>query len=300
MTNNVARLGGNDKTVLTIEEQINLLISRGLIINDKNKAKEILSDIGYYRLGFYCYHFQDKRTHQFNLGVRLEDILHLYYFDFDFKNLLQKYIYRIEVNFRTQVVYTVSHRYKNNPVWYTDPRVVKNDILKDLNSIYYNIQKNRVLVNHHKKYDCEYAPAWKTFEFLTFGQVYKIFNNLKDDSLKKEIANIYGIRNHNIMCNYLRAIINIRNICSHNAVLYDYNQPFGVSKIFDKYYETKSRKSTNMNVSLRLILFILSKISTNRADELENHLTALFKKGKKQRLTADIIDNIIGFDLDKI
>lgn len=37
----------------SIDEQINLLQKRGLIIDDLDKAKETLLDIGYYRLGFY-------------------------------------------------------------------------------------------------------------------------------------------------------------------------------------------------------------------------------------------------------
>ncbi len=46
------------KTATTIEQQINLLESRGLNISDKEKAKEILEDVGYYRLGFYLFPFE--------------------------------------------------------------------------------------------------------------------------------------------------------------------------------------------------------------------------------------------------
>lgn len=43
------------KQATTIEEQIALLKNRGMIIGDEDKAKEILMDIGYYRLGFYWF-----------------------------------------------------------------------------------------------------------------------------------------------------------------------------------------------------------------------------------------------------
>ena len=58
------------KVAATIEEQIDQLKSRGIIISDGGKAKEILSDIGYYRLGFYLFPFEEsypdlsKRTHK--------------------------------------------------------------------------------------------------------------------------------------------------------------------------------------------------------------------------------------------
>lgn len=42
----------------TIEEQIALLESRGMKIDDKDKAQENLLDIGYYRLGFYWFPFE--------------------------------------------------------------------------------------------------------------------------------------------------------------------------------------------------------------------------------------------------
>ena len=39
----------------TVQSQIENLENLGLTIEDKRKAEEILSDIGYYRLGFYCF-----------------------------------------------------------------------------------------------------------------------------------------------------------------------------------------------------------------------------------------------------
>jgi len=49
----------------TIDEQIDLLKSRGLSIKDDNKAKEYLLDIGYYRLGFYWFYFKNSQDHNF-------------------------------------------------------------------------------------------------------------------------------------------------------------------------------------------------------------------------------------------
>ena len=119
-----------------IEEQLKLLKDRGLIINDDEKAKEILLDIGYYRLGFYWFYFQDEESHNFEEDIDLDEIVELYYFDFDIKMLLLRYIYRIEVHFRTQLVYHVSNYYKSNNCWYSDPKIVNSVILKEFNEIY--------------------------------------------------------------------------------------------------------------------------------------------------------------------
>lgn len=52
------------KKATTVEEQIELLKSRGMTISNEEKAIEQLLDIGYYRLGFYWYYFQKSRYNQ--------------------------------------------------------------------------------------------------------------------------------------------------------------------------------------------------------------------------------------------
>lgn len=54
------------KYATTLDEQVEILKTRGLVINDEEKAKEVLLDIGYYRFGAYLFHLkrniQAKRT----------------------------------------------------------------------------------------------------------------------------------------------------------------------------------------------------------------------------------------------
>lgn len=285
----------------TVEEQIEKLSSRGMIFeNDAeiNKAKEILLDIGYYRLGFYWYYFQDNKTHKFNENVKLDDIVKLYYFDFDLKMLLLRYIYRIEVHFRTQLIYLASNHYADNNTWYVDSKIVDNQIFKEFNNIYFNLRtKNNSLIKHHNKYSCDYAPAWKVFEFLTFGQTFKFYSNLKNVELKKRISAVYGFREVELLNNYFISLINIRNICSHNGILFDFNQSMGIKRIPNLKYRIKTTNTTNLNASIRLLLFILSKVSINRADELEKELQTLFESARENELVNGIIDSKIKFDI---
>ena len=46
------------KEAINIDEQISLLRQRGMIIDNEDKAKEVLLDVGYYRLGFYWFPFE--------------------------------------------------------------------------------------------------------------------------------------------------------------------------------------------------------------------------------------------------
>ena len=103
------------KRATIVEEQIELLISRGLTITETEKAKEILLDIGYYRLGFYLFPFEKtypnlrNRTHEYIDGATFDDAVRLYYFDFDLRLLLMRYLNRIEIAFRTALVYQLSN-----------------------------------------------------------------------------------------------------------------------------------------------------------------------------------------------
>lgn len=54
------------KIATTIDEQINTLKSRGMDFDcGIDKAKEILLDAGYYRLGFYWHPFEIDDDHNF-------------------------------------------------------------------------------------------------------------------------------------------------------------------------------------------------------------------------------------------
>src|SRR5699024_192386 len=135
---------------------------------------------------------------------------------------------------------------------------------------------------YHQKYiNDRYAPAWKTLEFFTFGQIFYLYKSLLNNSLKTKITKLYAINNLKTFKNHLRAIINIRNICSHSGALFDYHQPKGIRKIPNDYYKAKGRDQTSINISLRLILFYLSKVSENRAKDLENNLQQLFEQAFK-------------------
>lgn len=70
------------KTATSIEEQIQLLEERGMIFNDKEKAKEILLDIGYYRLGFYWFPYEQSYPSKNNRKYTLRILILIFVFKF--------------------------------------------------------------------------------------------------------------------------------------------------------------------------------------------------------------------------
>jgi len=224
---------GNKAT--TFNEQIERLEERGMELDyDKVKIKEFLLDIGYYRLGFYWNPFEVNGDHEFKEGTKFSNAVLLYYLDVDLRNILLKYMNRIEINFRTKVVYYASNANKNSPTWFIDPKVISADFINAVENHYNDEFKknNKVIKLHHQKYiNDKFAPAWKTLEFFTFGTILKIFKSLLDNDIKKRIANEYGIINVDKFINLMETIVYIRNTCAHGGVLFDLKLPKGISAI---------------------------------------------------------------------
>lgn len=285
----------------TVDEQIALLKGRGMvgmIIDNEAKAKEILLDIGYYRLGFYWNCFECDNAHKLTDGTKFEDVVSLYYLDVDLRELLLKYIYRIEVHFRTQIVYFVSNEHKNSPTWFVDNKVVSAGYLSNFYKFYTDDFKrnNKPIDKHHKKYiNDKYAPAWKTIEFMTFGASLKLFRCLKDLELKQKIALSYNLRSLKVFDNFIQSVVYVRNMCSHGGVLYDLSQPLGVNKIPGNNYPFTNRHS--LDASIKAIRYLLAQISHNRENDLNNKVDELLRRHESNPAIKQIIETKIGYQL---
>ena len=99
-----------NKPPLTYLQQITLMQSRGLTVPDVAKAKKYLCGISYYRLSAYALPFQQVKD-TFNNGTTFQDVLNLYLFDKELRLIAFDAIERLEVTIRTQIIYSLSHKY---------------------------------------------------------------------------------------------------------------------------------------------------------------------------------------------
>ena len=87
------------------------------------------------------------------------------------------------------------------------------------------------LKEHIKKYkeDKRFPPAWKTLELTSFGNLSKLYGNLKSSAKSKNtIAEEYGAVNHTYLPSWLQSIAQIRNFCAHHSRLWNKNLPGSV------------------------------------------------------------------------
>lgn len=289
------------KRATTIDEQIAILKERGILISNEIKAKETLLDIGYFRLGFYCFPFEegypnkDNRTHSYVKGTDFEDVVRLYYFDCDLRGLIMRYINRIEINFRTYLTYFVSNKYSESPTWFADPVVMNSRYANSFESYVYDetFKAIPIIKRHHKHYiNDKYAPAWKTIEFMTFGSIIKLFDNLKSEFVKSEIARHYGIRSIKTFVNYMETIKVIRNTCAHGGVLFDISLPLSIAN-GPAGTLTGSQKN-NLEGALLVVSYVLRQISGNRADEMEVQIGQLIESNKSYKPVKHVLEKCSG------
>jgi abortive infection bacteriophage resistance protein len=282
------------KFATTVDTQISQLKERGMNMDlgDK-KAKEILLDIGYYRLGFYWNPFEIDKDHNLLANTRFSDVVELYYLDTDLKHILIKAINRIEINFKTQLIYYTSIKYDKNPTWFSDKNILEKKFV-DKFPIYYTKIKsvNKPIKKHHNKHPNDiYAPAWKTIEFLTFGSVITMYTSLYNKELKETISKKYNMKSIPAFENFLLTILFIRNICAHSDLLFDSNTPKEI-------YTTPLIKFNNNNrhcldSSIKVILYLLKQISDTRHDLINTEIETLLYKFNNNKIIKNIITDKI-------
>ncbi len=168
-----------NKPFISIQDQIKQLKKRGLIIKNESFAETFLSNVSYYRLAGYWWPMQsDKINHVFKSNSTFENVVAIYNFDRELKNLIFDVIERIEIGFRTKLVYHLSQ--EKTPWWFEDSSYFNNqdEHQKALIQIDHNLKhtKEVFIIEHYIKYftDKRRPPSWKTLEVVSFGVLSKL------------------------------------------------------------------------------------------------------------------------------
>ena len=182
-----------EKDFKTIEEQIEILKTRGIIINDE-KAKEILTENNYYYLiNGYKDLFIDN-----SIERRLDT-----YIAYEFSKTYGNKEYLTESNFDNN---------KNNNYKVTN-------LITDIwTNTAEQIKIGNKMLNHYmKKYG--YIPLWVLVRIMTLGEVSKFYELMKQKD-QNAVAKKFSVREKTLKT-YLHNIAIVRNICAHDEKLYD-------------------------------------------------------------------------------
>ena len=234
-------MGVYNKPPLTYTEQVELLISRGLLVSDKKRAERHLSNISYHRLSAYMRTYKQIANggilDDFIPGTTWDMVYNLYVFDRKLRLLVFDAIERLEVAIRTQIIYQLSHKYGSH--WQDDKNIFNSpetitlrDGRKVVKDVYVDIQRHikeqlnnnkaEEFIQHYcRKYDSpENPPSWMSVEVMYFNHLSRICTELKNRSDKTEIAKYFFLP-PDIFCSWLHTINYVRNICAHHARLWN-------------------------------------------------------------------------------
>lgn len=228
------------------------------------------------------YPFQIDEKHIFKKGVNFDTILNHYLFDKKLRLLLMDYIERIEVSFRANICNIMSlefgpHWYLNSDLFYDEN--LHQELVKNIKE-YCKGASETFIKSYNSKYDNpECPPSWMVLETLTFGSLASLFENLKDNDQKKEIAQTYNVVVP-LFQSWLKSINFIRNACAHHSRLWNRRIPLKPTiprrkgNKFLIYIDDETDKS--LYGILSCMLFVINSISPK--SKFKERLKGLFSE----------------------
>ncbi len=207
---------------MSIDEQVENLKSLGLIINDEDYAKKILNDISYFRLiKAYSLGFKPKNGN-YNEGVTFEQIVELYLFNANFRQIMFAEIEKIEVNVRCRIANYFADTYGvlgyKESANFVDEEYY-NTFLADIEEELGRNSKAPFVRNFKENYEGGDLPIYALVEVFSFGTLSKFYKNMKNVD-KKAVAKSFGI-GYTYLESWLESISYVRNICAHYGRLYN-------------------------------------------------------------------------------
>ena len=260
-----------NKPPKTVDEQIQLLQSRGMQIDDLEQARHYLSHINYYRLAGYWIPFESNhQTHQFKSGTNFDQVINLYDFDRELRLLVLDAIERIEVSFRTQFAYFMAHNHGTHS--YLDASLAREDKYwnNNLESLKREIsQSDELFIQHYQnKYTTpSLPPIWSVCEIMSFGLLSRWFKNLRPMTTRKAISAKYEIDNK-VLESIMHHLTSVRNICAHHSRLWNckftitLKLPKKPTRLVNNFNSSQPRRFYNTLVILAWFLGIVSPASS--------------------------------------
>ena len=230
-----------------LEDQIELLKNRGLVIQNEAEAQEFLSRVNYYRFSAYCLPFEEMR-HKFIRNTKFEQIVQLYNLDTQLRFALSKSLEIIENLLRAKIAYFFSLKY--GTFFHEDSQYFfqsKSFNHKEwLDTVHKEIMRSReIFVDHYKnKYSgFPKMPLWMAVELMSFGSLSLMYNNLlKNDKIdfSKKLGNFHS----DILSSWMHSFSYVRNICAHHGRIW--NKGLGIKMQLPKAQEWKIIDNTKI------------------------------------------------------
>lgn len=230
-----------NKPALTFSQQVDLLISRGLIIENRRRVEKTLANISYYRLSAYMLPFKKCENNvvkdEFVEGTTWDKVYDLYKFDRKLRLLMFDAIERIEVAIRTQIVNQLSLKYGSH--WHDNRSIFRAPVTRRrrngstfVDDVYTDIQehikdrlrndRSEAFIQHYRATysEPENPPSWMSVEIMYFSQLSRICEGLKQRADRTGIARYFALPPDTFL-SWLHALNFTRNLCAHHSRMWN-------------------------------------------------------------------------------
>lgn len=295
----------NDKIFKTLDEQIEILKSKGLIINDVERAKTVLFRENYFFISGYRHLFMESsKFGHFLKGTTFDEIHAMFLFDRALRNIFFKWILVVENNFKSITSYVLSKKYGFKDKDYLNPNNFTQDSIKQrqvrdiLNKMRRQIRVNgkEHTATMHYIDNYGYIPLWILVKVLSFGIMSEFYGILKNDD-QFTLSNVYSTDSETLSI-YLSIVANYRNICAHEEILFNHRTQKNIPNI--RYFEdlnipiVDGEYQYGKNDLFSLVIILKKLLTTDEFTDLTNEISYEICKLDGKVKTIDIVKILNG------
>ncbi len=274
-----------NKPPLTFEAQVNKLLDKGLIISNKKHAEHVLSIVNYYHLKSYLTFFQKEDRF---INTRFEDVINLYLFDRELRGIVFDAIEVFEIAFRTRFCNIICLKY-DTAFPHLDEKIFGSNSKqtnkhKDLlDSLKRELQhsKDKFIELYKKQYRNEIPPLWLAVELMSFGELSKWYNLLRNFEDKALVANSFGLRPASFKTLLLN-LTNMRNFSAHHSRLWNRTlfSPIQIAPGVEihSYINSNEESQNRIYNTLVLLLYVMDLLESEYTKNLKLALIEIIHK----------------------
>lgn len=273
----------SDKDFKTIEEQMEILRSRGLTINDEPQARNFLLHNNYYRISGYSLTL--RKNDVFSKSATFQNIIDIYNFDHELRHIILQYLEVIEVQMKSVYVYEFTKAH--GPTGYLDEAFFTNknkhkEIIDKANQQKIQRLPHEPYLKHFVNELQQDIPLWAYVDLLTISDISFLYS-ISEQPIKDAVARTFGLTMNKgayILGSYMHSMTIIRNLCAHGSRLYNrlFEQKPSLNKQ-EKALLIKNNKGELDNAHFYGFLLIMKRIlPADIFSEMKKSILTLTKK----------------------
>lgn len=268
------------------QQLIEYLISKNVIISDKEEAFRNIEKYSYYSIiNGYKSVFKDENNNYKN-NVSFEEIFALYEFDKNIKSIFLKYTLEIEVIIKSLMANTLAEKYGIEEYLKVDNfdenanKDFVNSLIESINKeINDNYNKHSAITHYIDTY--KFVPPFVLTKVITFGAISRYYGLLKQTD-RQNISKYFKLSDK-LLKQILVNLTMVRNICAHSDRLFCYRNKYYIAfKNIDKKYK-RNNNLTNLYMVMKCMQQLLDedkykdleKLFFREVDNLKDKLNSI-------------------------